>query len=79
MLVDMEDDTEYPAIGQCPQCNCPLLDPARWAEGFLDFQSELDAPKTLYTVKCPVCGQLLVSTPEVDKPPDEIEWTKPLN
>jgi hypothetical protein len=72
-------DGEYAAIGKCVDCGCPLLDPSQWSEGWLDDHSVDGPTRTLYVAKCPVCGQKLYSTPELNQPPDTIEWQKPLN
>jgi hypothetical protein len=72
------DDSEYEAVGKCVNCGCALLDPSQWSEGWLDDHSVDGPERTLYTVNCPVCGQLMLSAPEVGQPPHTIVWQKPI-
>jgi hypothetical protein len=72
------DESEYEAVGKCVDCGCPLLDPSQWAEGFFDAFSDVGPARTLYSVRCPVCGRSLTSTPEIGQSPETIVWQKPI-
>jgi hypothetical protein len=68
----------YSAIGKCPSCGCPLLDSSLWAEGFFDAFTDVAPARTLFSVACPGCAQILLATPKIGQQVDTVEWQRPL-